>query len=157
MIDGVVYQPLRRIADDRGVVFHMLKASDPVFSRFGEIYFTSLYPDVIKAWHVHTRMDLNYACVSGGVRVVLYDDRKGSPTRGELNEFFLGEADYALLHIPHGIINGMRGEDRQLSLVANCATLPHDPEEMLRYGLSEAPFSYDWQTSAPSPLPTGDC
>ncbi len=146
MIDGVILHPLGRIADDRGTVFHMLKASDAVFSQFGEIYFTSLYPQVIKAWHIHTKMDCNYACIVGAVKVVLYDGRPASPTRGVLEEFFLGEPNYVLLHIPHGVTNGMQGISSQTAIVANCATLPHNPTEMQRLDLATAGIPYIWNT-----------
>ena len=91
MIDGVTVVPLRQIVDERGKVMHMLRADDPAFERFGEIYFTTVRHGAIKAWHLHTRMTLNYACISGLVKLVLYDDRPGSPTRGELQELFIGQ------------------------------------------------------------------
>ena len=76
-IDGVLTVPLRRIPDERGTIFHMLRADDPHFVEFGEIYFTSVYEGVVKGWHKHRDMTLNYACVHGRVKVALYDDRAG--------------------------------------------------------------------------------
>jgi len=146
MINGVNLIPLKRIPDDRGTVMHMLKKTDPHFQKFGEIYFTTLYKDVIKAWHQHTKMDLNYACVSGLVKVVLYDPRPRSKTKGELNEFYIGNDNYSLLQIPHGIINGMKGLTSPLSIVANCATLPHEPSEIIRLTPKQAKFDYNWTT-----------
>src|SRR3954467_11459209 len=87
-IDGVLVVPLRRIPDERGTIFHMLRRTDPHFREFGEIYFTSIYRDVVKGWHRHRDMTLNYACVSGRVKLVLYDDRTESPTAGVLMERF---------------------------------------------------------------------
>lgn len=142
MIAGVKYLPLKRFPDDRGTVWHMLKSTDEVFDKFGEIYFTSLYPKVIKAWHIHTKMDLNYACIAGMVRVVLYDGRAESSTAGDLEEYILGEDAYYLLHIPHGVTNGMQNLDDKVAMVANCATLIHDADEMLRQELAEIDF--DW-------------
>ena len=84
MIEGLQVVPLRRIPDERGTVFHMLRASDPHFRGFGEIYFSSVYRDAIKGWHRHTEMTLNYACVWGRVKLVVFDDREGlgHPWRG---------------------------------------------------------------------------
>lgn len=48
MIEGLLVVPLRRIPDERGTVFHMLRSSDPHFRGFGEIYFSSIYRDAIK-------------------------------------------------------------------------------------------------------------
>lgn len=143
MIEGVIYKSLKKIPDDRGVVWHMMKLSDEAYERFGEIYFTSIYQGVIKAWHRHKKMDLNYACITGAVKVVLYDGRVKSPTRGQIDEYWLGEDNYCLLHIPHGVTNGMIGLSGQLAVVANLATLEHDPTEMERISLDE--IAYDWQ------------
>ena len=143
MIEGVQYYPLRKFPDERGVVWHMMKKSDSVFDSFGEIYFTSIYRGVVKAWHVHKKMDLNYVCMVGGVKVVLYDDREKSKTRGTIEEYWLGVDNYGLLHIPYGVTNGMIGMTKGLSMIANCATLEHDPDEMLRLSLSDV--QYNWK------------
>ena len=81
-IDGVQVVPLRRIPDERGTIFHMLRRTDPHFVEFGEIYFSTIYRGVVKGWHRHDRMTLNYACIAGRIKLVLYDDRLDSPTRG---------------------------------------------------------------------------
>jgi len=91
MIDGVQVIPLKTILDERGMVRHMIRRTDPHFSRFGEIYFSVIFPGAIKAWHRHRKMELNYAVVSGNIKLVLWDGRKGSPTRGETQEIFMGE------------------------------------------------------------------
>ena len=81
MIDGVAIRPLRRIPDERGAVFHMLRRDDAWFTQFGEMYFSLVYPGAVKGWHLHKRMTLNYAVPSGRIKLVLYDDRDDSPTR----------------------------------------------------------------------------
>jgi dTDP-4-dehydrorhamnose 3,5-epimerase len=136
--------PLRRIPDERGAIFHMLREDDPQFERFGEIYFSLVYPGVIKGWHIHRRMTLNYAVPVGMVKVVCYDDRDGSPTRGTVQELHLGELNYALVTIPPLVWNGFKGEGDGASLVANCATIPHDPEEIDRLDPSSPEIPYDW-------------
>ena len=65
MIDGVIIKSLKKICDDRGRIMHMLKKSDPHFRKFGEIYFSTAYPGVIKGWHEHTKMTLNYCVIKG--------------------------------------------------------------------------------------------
>jgi dTDP-4-dehydrorhamnose 3,5-epimerase len=88
MIDGARFIPLRKIVDERGGLYNMLKRTDPHFIEFGEIYFSCVYPGVVKAWHIHKEMTLNNYCVVGMIKLVLYDSRAGSPTHGEVNEFF---------------------------------------------------------------------
>ena len=144
MIKGVEVRPLRQIPDERGKVMHMLRADDPWFERFGEIYFSVVYPGAIKGWHLHTRMTLNYAVVSGMIKLVLYDDRADSPTRGALQEVFTGGDDYALVTVPPGVWNGFKGLGVGPAIVANCATHPHDPAEIERIPPSSDRIPYRW-------------
>jgi len=143
-IDGVKVIPLRRIPDERGTVYHMLRRTDPHFIEFGEIYFASIYPGVVKGWHKHRIMTLHYACVAGRVKLVLYDDRAGSPTEKGLMEIFLGPEDYSLVQVPPQVWNGYKGMGGEPALIANCATHPHDPAEMERLDPFVNHIPYDW-------------
>jgi dTDP-4-dehydrorhamnose 3,5-epimerase len=143
-IDGVNVIPLRRIPDERGTIYHMLRANDPHFDRFGEIYFTSVYSGIVKGWHKHTEMTLNYACVFGRVKVVVYDDRPGSATAGNLLEVFLGPDDYSLVSIGPGIWSGFKGMSEPYAIVANCCTHPHDPSRTTRVDPFDNDIPYDW-------------
>ena len=145
MIDGVIVTPLRQIFDERGKVMHMLREDSPVFSRFGEIYFSCTYPGAIKAWHLHKQMTLNYAVIHGEIKCVLFDDRPDSKTRGVVQELFLSPENYALVTVPPLIWNGFKGIGQKTSIVANCATLPHDPQEIERLPATDARIPYDWQ------------
>jgi len=143
-IEGAQVIPLRRFPDERGTISHMLRRTDPHFKEFGEIYFSSIYPGVIKGWHRHREMTLNYACIVGRIKLVLYDDRDGSPTRGNLLEIFLGEDNYSLVIIPPGVWNGFKGMSAPHALVANCATHPHDPSRSDRMDPFTSHIPYDW-------------
>jgi dTDP-4-dehydrorhamnose 3,5-epimerase len=145
MIDGVTITPLRQIFDERGKVMHMLRKDSPIFSNFGEIYFSCTYPGAIKAWHLHKRMTLNYAVVHGSIKCVLFDDRTDSETCGEINEFFLSPENYCLLTVPPLIWNGWKGIGAETSIVANCATLAHEPDEIERKPALDPSIPYDWQ------------
>lgn len=140
---GVQVVPLRRIPDERGTIYHMLRRTDDHFMAFGEIYFTSIYRDVVKGWHRHRDMTLNYACIWGRIKLVLYDERPGSATEGRIQECFLGPDDYSLVVIPPGIWTGFKGM-AGVSMVANCATHPHDPARTERRDPFEGGFPYDW-------------
>jgi dTDP-4-dehydrorhamnose 3,5-epimerase len=144
MIEGVLTVPLRKIADERGMVMHMLRSGDAHFEQFGEIYFSLVYPGVVKAWHLHRRMTLNYAVVAGMIKLVLYDERPESPTRCDLQEIFLGDANYMLVRIPPGIWNGIKAIGTATAIVANCATVAHDPEEIVRMSPLNCRIPYDW-------------
>ena len=143
-IEGLRAIPLRRIPDERGAVFHMLREDTEGFERFGEIYFSSVYPGVVKGWHLHHEMTLNYAVPVGMVKLVCYDDRAGSPTRGNLVEIVTGDLDYQLVTIPPLVWNGFKGVGTTPALVANCATIPHRPGELERLDPHENHIPYDW-------------
>ena len=144
MIEGVVITPLRQIFDERGKVMHMLRADSPVFQRFGEIYFSCVEPGVVKAWHLHHEMTLNYAVVSGKIKFVLFDDRADSSTRGEVQEIYLSPENYPLVTVPPLVWNGFKGVGVQTAIVANCATIPHDPREIERLAPEDPRIPYDW-------------
>lgn len=143
-IHGVEVVPLRRIPDERGTILHMLRADAPHFRGFGEIYFTTIHPGVIKGWHKHRDMTLSYACPVGAIKLVIYDDRHGSPTRGALMELFPGRDDYSLVIIPPGLWNGFKGMSAPYALVANCCTHPHDPSRTSRLDPTGDDIPYDW-------------
>ena len=144
-ISGVSIRALMQITDERGKIMHMLKSTDPHFEKFGEIYFSTVYPGVVKGWHLHTAMTLNYAVVCGVIKLVLYDDRADSPTKGEVQEIFLGESNYALVTIPPLVWNGFKGMGTTPAIVANCATLPHDPAEIQRLDPRSPAIPYNWE------------
>lgn len=123
---------------------HMLRSDDPEFQNFGEVYFSWVNPGAIKAWHIHTRMALNYTCPYGLIKLVLYDDREHSATRKELMEIFLGPDNHNLVTIPPMVWNGFKGIAHHPSLVCNCSTLPHEPDEIRRMDPFSETIPYDW-------------
>lgn len=144
MIDGVVITPLRQIFDERGKVMHMLREDSPVFSRFGEIYFSCTHPGVVKAWHLHKEMTLNYAVISGSIKFVLFDNRNDSPTKGKVQELFISPENYFLVTVPPLIWNGFKGVGTETAIVANCATLAHSPDELIRIPAFDKSIPYNW-------------
>ena len=146
VIDGVIVTPLRQIVDERGKVMLMLRNDEAHFNGFGEIYFSTVHPGAIKGWNLHRRMTLNYAVPQGNIKFVLYDDRAGSPTSGELQELFLGPDNYCLVTVPPMVWNGFKGIGTETALVANCASIPHDVTEIERKNSFDPSIPYDWAT-----------
>ncbi len=144
MIEGVAVRPLRQIIDDRGKVMHMLRRDDPHFIEFGEIYFSVVHPNVIKGWHLHKRMTINYAVVQGLIKLVVYDARSESRTHDEIVELYVGPESYNLVTVPPGVWNGFQGIGGRDAIVANCATIPHDPSEIERLDPFDPRIPYDW-------------
>jgi dTDP-4-dehydrorhamnose 3,5-epimerase len=143
-IEGVSIIPLRKIPDERGAIFHMLKSTDSAFKQFGEIYFSMVHPGIIKGWHVHKIMTLNYAVIVGKIKLVLYDKRENSQTKGNIMEIFMGEDNYCLVTVPPGVVNGFKGVGSKDAIVANCASHAHDPLEIERIDPFTKEIPYDW-------------
>ena len=120
-IDGIKITPLKIISDNRGSVMHMLRSDSDVFEKFGEIYFSTIFKDSIKAWHLHKEATLNYACILGKVKLALFDDRTQSITYGLYQELY-----------------------ENYSIIANCLTLPHNEKEMVRLDSNDPKFKYKW-------------
>lgn len=145
MIDGVIITPLRQIADERGKVMHMLRNDSDVFKSFGEIYFSCVNPGSVKAWGIHKKMILNYAVPFGRIKLVLYDNRENSPTKGKLQEILLGQDNYSLVTIPALVWAGFLGLGNEMSIVANCASIPHDPKETEKRDPFDPLIPYTWE------------
>jgi len=146
MIAGVKTKKLRVIPDERGRLMEMLRADDDLFIRFGQIYMTTAYPGVVKAWHYHKKQVDHFVCVKGMMKVVLYDGRPESPTHREINEFFIGEHNPLLLQIPALVFHGFKCIGAEEAIVINCPTELYDYKEPDEYRLpaqgTEIP--YDW-------------
>lgn len=145
MIHGIKITPLKIISDERGKVMHMLRSDSEIFHKFGEIYFSTIYDSAIKGWHLHKESFLNYACIKGEVKLVLFDNREKSKTRNEYQEIILSpNNNYALVTIPPNIWNGFKGLNNEESIIANCLTLPHNENEMVRKEPFDKSFNYKW-------------
>lgn len=145
MIQGVKIIEKKVIGDERGKIMHMLKATDDEFLKFGEIYFSCGYPGIVKAFHKHKTMTLNNFVVSGSIKLVIHDDREDSPTCGETMEIFMGEnARNVLVQIPPMVLNGYKCFSHKMAILANCATEPHDKNELIYYNPFHGYVNYNW-------------
>jgi dTDP-4-dehydrorhamnose 3,5-epimerase len=132
MIKDVATKPLRVMCDERGRLMEMLRCDDSIYKGFGQIYLTSAYPGVVKAWHYHKLQWDHFVVVSGMMKVVLYDSREDSPTKGEVNEFFLGDHNPTLVQIPPMVYHGFKCVSDREAIVINCPTEPYqykNPDE----------------------------
>jgi len=147
MIDGVRTKTLVTHADERGWLFEILRADDSLFLKFGQTYITAVYPGVVKAWHCHAKQTDHFTVVSGMAKLVLADLREDSPTRGEINEFLIGDQNRLLVQIPPGVYHGLKGIGTATALALNCPTEPYDaahPDEIrLPYRCDEIPYDWD--------------
>ena len=146
MIDGAKVTQLRAIPDDRGRLMEMFRCDEPDFEKFGQVYLTTGYPGAVKAWHYHKKQTDNFVCIQGMMKVVLYDPREGSPTRGEVNEFFLGVWNPVRLRIPPGVYHGFKCISTCEAMIVNVPTEPYNRKEPDEFRLpAHTPdIPYDW-------------
>ncbi len=146
MISGTKIKKLKVIPDERGHLMEMLRADDEVFLKFGQLYATTAYPGVVKAWHYHKKQVDNFVVVKGMMKVVLYDSRKKSPTFGEINEFFMGEYNPILLQIPAYVYHGFKCIGEHEAIVINCPTEVYNYRQPDEYRVDPhgGEIPYDW-------------
>jgi dTDP-4-dehydrorhamnose 3,5-epimerase len=146
LIDGVRTKPLKVIPDERGRLMEILRNDDDLFLRFGQIYMTTAYPGVVKAWHYHRLQHDNFAVVHGMMKIVLYDSRDDSPTHGLINEFFIGEHNNLLIQIPPLVMHGFKCISEREAIIINCPTEPYKYAEPDEYRLPAHTdkIPYDW-------------
>lgn len=147
MIDGVKIKKLRVIPDERGRLMEILRQDDSLFLYFGQIYMTTTYPNIVKAWHKHEKQTDNVACVQGMIKLVLYDLRSKSSTHKEINQYYIGIHDPQLIQIPPGIYHGWMCVSQEEAIVINIPTevynYKHPDEQRLDPHDNDIP--YDWR------------
>lgn len=146
MIAGVKVKPLKVIPDERGRLMEILRNDDDMFDKFGQIYITTAYPQVVKAWHYHNSQDDFSTCIKGMIKLVLFDRRDKSPTQGELNEFFLGEYNLQTIKIPRGVIHGWKCISENEAWLVNIVSelYNHNNPDVVRLPWDSDRIPYDW-------------
>ena len=146
MIEGVKVKRLKVIPDERGLLMEMMRDDDEFFQKFGQVYLSVVYPGVVKGWHYHKKQTDHFVFVKGMAKVVLYDTRDSSKTKGEVNEFFMGEQNPILLVIPPYVLHGMKGVGTEPAYLVNTPDQPYDyaqPDEF-RVHPHEGGIPYEW-------------
>jgi dTDP-4-dehydrorhamnose 3,5-epimerase len=147
MIEGVVVKRLEVHPDQRGRLMEILRCDDAVFRKFGQIYMTTVYPGVVKAWHYHKVQEDNFAALVGMVQVALYDPRDGSPTKGEVVVLHAGVHNPVLVHVPPFIYHGFKNVGTEEAIVVNCPTEPYNPQQPDEFRIDpyDNDIPHDWR------------
>ena len=147
MIDGVKIKKLKVIPDDRGRLMEILRSDEEIFQKFGQVYMTTAFPGVIKAWHYHKKQDDHFTCISGKMRLALYDAREGSSTKGEVNDFTISLDNPMLVKIPKGVYHGFKCVSDKEAVAINIPTMPYNCKEPDEYRIDafKNDIPYDWR------------
>ena len=146
LIDGVAIRQAKVIPDERGRLGEIMRADDSWFKKFGQVYFTTTYPGVIKAWHSHKKQTDHFYVIRGTVKIALYDQRQDSPTLGTVNELYLGEHCPGLLRIPPGVLHGWMCVGQTEAYIVNVVSELYNYEEPDEFRTDPADnnIPYDW-------------
>ena len=146
MIEGVKTKKLKVIPDERGWLMEILRADDELFEKFGQVYITTAYPGIVKAWHYHKKQTDNFTCIKGMMKVALYDARGDSPTYKEVNEFFVGDKNFILISVPPMVYHGFKAIGTETAYFLSIPTLPYNYEEPDEFRLppDTKEIPYDW-------------
>jgi len=146
LIDGVKVRRLPSLPDERGVLTEILRSDDPEYSRFGQVYMTTTYSGVVKGWHYHEKQTDVICCLSGELKLALFDSRNESPTKGIINEFFMGDSNRLLVKVPQGIYHGWKAVGPETALILNVPDQVYEyasPDEH-RVDPHDNDIPYDW-------------
>jgi dTDP-4-dehydrorhamnose 3,5-epimerase len=146
LIDGVRIKKLRVIPDERGRLMETLRDDDELFIKFGQVYVTTVYPGVVKGWHYHKKQIDTMVCIVGMIKLVLYDNREESPTKGRLNEMFIGIHNPLLVQIPAGVLHGFKCISESEAMVMNIPTEHYDYDNPDEYRIDtyDPSIPYNW-------------
>ncbi|MFH1379823.1 MAG: dTDP-4-dehydrorhamnose 3,5-epimerase family protein [bacterium] len=146
MIEGVRLRKLKAIGDYRGQLMELFRSDWPEFIKFGQVYLTTCKPNVVKGWHYHKIQTDTFLCFMREVKIVLYDSREDSRTKGEIMEFIVGKTNPQLIQIPPYVYHGFMGIGKQESIIINVPTELYaykDPDEY-RIPFDSKDIPYTW-------------
>jgi dTDP-4-dehydrorhamnose 3,5-epimerase len=146
MIEGVRTKSLKVIPDERGRVMEILRVDDELFRKFGQVYITTTYPQVVKAWHYHKLQTDHIVAVHGMIKLALYDPRENSTTKGEINEFFIGVHNPMLVKVPNGVYHAWKCISEEEALIVNIPTevYAYSAPDEYRLPPHDTDIPYDW-------------
>ena len=119
-----------------------MKKTDVGYRGFGEVYFSTVDKDAIKAWKLHKCMTLNLIVPIGSVLFCFMDVREKSKTFHKTCRIILSQDPYFRLTVPQGIWFGFKGVSVGLNTICNIADIPHDQNEVMRKDIDE--IEIDW-------------
>jgi len=147
VIEGVIVKKLKLIPDDRGRLMEILRSDEEIFNKFGQVYMTTAFPGVVKAWHYHRLQDDHFTCVAGTMKLALYDSREDSPTKGEVQDFIISLDNPLLVKIPKLVYHGFKCVSETEAIVINTPTMPYNREnpDEFRLDAFKNEIPYDWK------------
>ena len=133
---AVIFYPRKRIRNELGDVFHVLKNNDSSFMGFGEAYITTVRGGAVKGWKMHFTMHMNIAVIHGSVRFYV---KENSQSKSQI--FLLNAANYGCLSIKPRTWVAFEGLSSERNIILNIASEPHDPNESISIPITDLPLT----------------
>lgn len=133
LLQGVLYKEVSNIITRNGVTTELYRPEwDVGPDQIRHIIHVILRADALSAWHMHEHQSDTFFVTDGCIKLILFDDRPGSPTRGEGNLFHLSRMRPTLITVPPGIWHGLKNLEGSESSFINYFDRPYnytDPDE----------------------------
>ena len=137
---------LKQIKDDRGAVYHYLKSTDETCKGFGEAYYSKINVGIVKGWKMHNQMHQNFCVPYGSIKIVVFDNRDDSKTKGQIDEIILDDdSNYGLLSMPPKLWYSFKCITDHSSILSNIINHPHDALESITLPLINNIIPYEWE------------
>lgn len=146
-IAGVRVERLAGYHDNRGSLVPFMDFSKPFWSEpIVHAYEFTLRPGRIKGWGMHRRQADRYFVQTGDLRIVLYDGREGSPTKGNFCQFWFAGNGWLLLYIPPGVWHATQNWGTTLGRIVNFGTARFDTADpdKARIDPHSSVIPFDW-------------
>ena len=130
--------------DDRGYLFEIIRATDPCFTQFGQVYIVGdPVRNTVRAFHKHDKLWDLFCIVHGSAKFVLKDDRPDSSTYGEMMTVVASERRPCLIVVPPGVYHGwMSLEDD--TIMVSTASHVYNREKPDEYRIPPDSFGDVW-------------
>lgn len=143
-IEGVVLKPLKQFVDDRGAVMRVFRNYDHDID-INEVYISRVNHGIVKGWKRHHKMTQRFVVPYGSMKLVLFDNRDNSATKGNFMEVILDEKDnYSQLTVPSGVWYSFGCKSSDYALMINVADMIHEDNEADVLPLKNDVINYSW-------------
>ncbi len=145
-IAGVQYRPTRPVPHEDGHVTEVARVNWEVLGNpLVQVHITTTFPGRVRAWGLHQHITDRLFVVSGLVKIVIFDGRKGSVTEGRINEFVVSEKNPGLVIIPPNLYHGWKNIGTSEAIIINM------PDKMYNHEVPDA-LDLSWDSDSAETL-----
>ena len=146
LIDGVALFEMKSVIGHGGWLTEIYRADWKLDDGCVEQVFQTVFePGAVSAWHAHALTRDRLFVAFGAMRIVLYDARSDSPTRGRLNELRLGSVRPGIVTVPPKVWHGVENLAAERALLLNLVDRSYRYEDPDHYRLPPDTDRIPWR------------